>query len=191
MPKTIFLIPGFKTQMTNPRYRWLVAYLQNKRYDVQLVPITWNYRTVTQNAEEFLNFYNKNKSTENYVLGFSYGAAIALMTASKTKPEKIILCSLSSDFKEDAEAMPKWLKNFIGKNRYVDSKTRSARKIAKSVDTKLAILYGEKEGNEYPQLKKRSIETAKLAVHSQLIVVENAPHDISFPTYQTAIKKVV
>ena len=177
--------------MTNPRYRWLVAYLQNNRYDVQLVPITWNYRTVTQNAEEFLNFYNKNKSTENYILGFSYGAAIALMTANQTRPEKIILCSLSPDFKEDTKAMPKWFKNLIGKNRYADSKTRSARKIAKSVDTKLAILYGEKEGNEYPQLKKRSEETARLAAHSQLIVVGNAPHDISFPSYQAAIKKVV
>jgi hypothetical protein len=113
------------------------------------------------------------------------------MMANQTRPEKIILCSLSPDFKEDTKAMPKWLKNLIGKNRYTDSKTRSARKIAKSVDTKLVILYGEKEGINYPQLKKRSEETARLAAHSQLIVVGNAPHDISFPAYQAAIKKVV
>jgi hypothetical protein len=52
-------------------------------------------------------------------------------------------------------------------------------------------MYGEKEGSDYPLLKKRSEETANLATSSKLIIVENAPHDISFPEYQTAIKKVV
>jgi len=191
MSKTIFLIPGFKTQMPDSHYEWLVSYLQSKNYDVKSVPVIWNYRTVTQNSKEFLNFYNANISTENYILGFSYGAAIALMTAGETKAKEIILCSLSPDFKEDVGAMPKWLKNYIGKNRYADTRTRSAHKLAKSIDTKLIILYGEKEGIDYPQLKKRSEETAKLAANSELIVVDNSPHDISFPSYQTAIKKVI
>jgi hypothetical protein len=52
-------------------------------------------------------------------------------------------------------------------------------------------MYGEKEGNDYPLIKKRSEETANLATSSKLIIVENAPHDISFPEYQTAIKQVV
>ena len=57
--------------------------------------------------------------------------------------------------------------------------------------TNLVVMYGEKEGSDYPLLKKRSEETANLATSSKLIIVENAPHDISFPEYQTAIKKVV
>jgi len=191
MSKTIFLIPGFKTQIADAQYRWLVSYLQSKSYIVKAVPVTWNYKTVTENAEEFLEFYFKNKSAENLILGFSFGAVIALLTANKTISKEIILCSLSPDFVEDIDVMPEWLKNYLGKRRLLDIKTRSALKLAESIDTKLTILYGEKEGAEYPQLKNRSIETARLVTNAELIVVENAPHDISFPSYQSALKRVV
>jgi pimeloyl-ACP methyl ester carboxylesterase len=191
MSKTIFLIPGFKTQISDPLYKELVSYLESKNYKVESVPITWNNRTVTQNAQEFLKFFEERKVKNNLVLGFSYGAVIALMTAEQTKPSKLILCSLSPDFKEDAKLMPAWLKKYIGQNRYNDTQTRSAIKLAKSLSAKTVIFYGEKEGVEYPPLKKRSEETAKLAKDSKLVVVKDAPHDISFPAYIEAIKKVV
>jgi len=191
MPKTIFLIPGFKTQITDPLYRELVSYLESKNYTVQPVPITWNNRTVTKNAEEFNNYFEKNKGKVNYVLGFSYGAVISLMTAEIIKPNKLILCSLSPDFKEDSKMMPDWLKKYIGVNRYIDTTTRSANNLAKSLSVETVILYGEKEGADYPQLKKRSEETAKHSKKTKLIVVKNAPHDISFPTYIEALKKVI
>jgi hypothetical protein len=50
------------------------------------------------------------------------------------------------------------------------------------------IFYGEAEGKQYPQLKIRCEETAKLARRSKLIVVANSPHKITHPTYQAAIK---
>jgi pimeloyl-ACP methyl ester carboxylesterase len=191
MSKTIFLIPGFKTQISDSLYRELTSYLKSKNYIVQAVPITWNNRTVTENAQEFTSFFEGKKGNNNYVLGFSYGAVIALMTAEKIKPKKLILCSLSPDFKEDSKTMPAWLKKYIGLNRYADTATRSAKKIAKSLSIETLILYGEKEGIDYPQLKRRCEETAKQAVNSKLIVVKDAPHDISFPSYIDAIKKVI
>ena len=189
--KTIFLIPGFKEQITDTRYQWLVSYLKSKNFEVQLVPITWNHRTVTQNAQEFLNFFQKNKSHNNYVLGFSYGAVIALMTAKEVQPKKLILCSLSPDFKEDTKTMPSWLKKYIGIHRYADTKTRSAARLAESLDVETTILCGEKEGFDYPQLLKRCNETAKLAKNSKFILVKDAPHDISFPAYQAEIKMII
>ncbi|MFN3188461.1 MAG: hypothetical protein ACK42D_02880 [Candidatus Paceibacteria bacterium] len=191
MKTTIFLLPGFKTQITDPLYKELVLYINSRGYTVRAVPITWNNRTVSKNAEDFLNYFEKNKGTKNYVLGFSYGAVIAMMTAERTKPKKLILCSLSPDFKEDSEVMPVWLKKYIGKNRCDDTKTRSAKKIAKSLDVETVVLYGEKEGIDYPQLKKRCEDTSQLAVNSKLVVVKNAPHDISFPAYTEAIKNVI
>ena len=190
MLKTIFLIPGFKTQIKDPLYRDLVSYLKSKNYTVQPVPVIWNNRTVTKNAEEFVNYFEKNKGKVNYVLGFSYGAVISLMTAEIIKPNKLILCSLSPDFKEDSKSMPAWLKKYIGVNRYLDTTTRSANNLAKSLSIETVILYGEKEGTDYPQLRKRGEETATFAKNSKLIVVKNAPHDISFPAYIEAIKKV-
>ncbi len=191
MSKTIFLIPGFKTQISDLLYRDLTSYLKSKNYKVHAVPITWNNQTLTKNAQEFISFYEGKKIKDSYVLGFSYGAVIAFMTAEKIKPVKLIMCSLSPDFKEDAKTMPVWLKKYIGVNRYDDTKTRSASKLAKSLSIETTIFYGEKEGVDYPQLKKRCEETAKLAKNSKLIMVEGAPHDISFPAYIEAIKKVI
>lgn len=177
--------------MFDARYRWLISYLKGKNYTVKVVPITWNNQKVSYNAQEFLRFFESNKAKNNYVLGFSYGAVIALMTANIVKPKKLILCSLSPDFKEDYQAMPTWLKKYIGLNRCLDNKTRSAVELAKSLETETVLLCGEKESVDYPQLLKRCKETAKFAKNCKLIIVKDAPHDISFPTYQAAIKKVI
>ena len=191
MSKTIFLIPGFKTQISDAQYLWLVSYLESKKYTVHAVPIHWNNQTLSQNAAEFINFFASKKTKNNYLLGFPYGAVIAILTAEQVKPKKLILCSLSADFKEDTKAMPVWIRSYIGKRRFKDITTRSAVQLATSLKTETVILYGQQEGIDYPQLKKRCEETAKLAKNSKLIVVKNAPHDISFPAYQAAIKKVI
>lgn len=177
--------------MSEDRYQWLISYLQSRNYIVQVVPIAWSNQTVSQNAKEFLNFFEINRTKNNYILGFSYGAVIALMTANITKPKKLVLCSLSPDFKEDSLSMPNWLKKYIGVNRYLDTKTRSAIKLAKSLETETVLLCGEKESVDYPQLLKRCKETAQFAKNSKLIMVKDAPHDISFPAYQAAIKNAI
>ena len=189
--KTFFVIPGFKTQAKDRQYKWLVKFLEDKGIKVIKTPVFWNYKTLSENAEEFVSFFNKNKTKENYILGFSYGAVIALLTASLLNPKKIYLCSLSPDFSEDRSLMESSIKKYIGKKRYVDTKTRSGRKIAQELFVPAVIFYGEKEGKEYPQLKKRCEETARLAKNSKLIVVKNSPHQIDFPLYVEAIKNTL
>ena len=111
------------------------------------------------------------------------------MSAEKLKPEKIFLCSLSPDFKEDVSSMNNFIKQFIGKRRVQDCLTRSGKDVAKKLTVPTVIFYGELEGKQYPQLKKRSEETAKITRNSKLIVVKNSPHDISHPNYIEAIKE--
>jgi pimeloyl-ACP methyl ester carboxylesterase len=188
MTKTFFIIPGFKSQATDTAYRWLVSFLKKQKYSVKHVPITWDRCTVTQNAAEFLEYFEMHKTGENYVLGFSYGAVIALITAECTKPKELYLCSLSPDFAEDVEAMPKWLRTYIGKRRFADANTRSGIALAKALKVRTTIFYGEGEGVEYPPLKKRCENTAKLAQQATLVIVPDAPHKIDFPAYQEAIK---
>lgn len=189
MSKTFFIIPGFKAQTTDASYQWLVSFLKKNEFSVRLVPVTWTRRTVTQNAEEFLRYFDMHKTEENYILGFSYGAVIALMTAQYTQPNVLYLCSLSPDFAEDVHTMPAWLRSYIGKRRFADAGTRSAVKLAQALTVKTFIFQGEKEEIEYPPLKKRGEKTAQLAKHATLIRVPDAPHQIDYPTYQEAIKK--
>ncbi len=189
--KTFFIVPGFKTQAKDKPYKWLVAFLQNKGLRVIKTPVSWNYQTLSKNATEFVEFFNAHKTKENYVLGFSYGAVITLLTANLLKPKMIYLCSLSPDFSEDSDSMEPWLKRYIGAKRYADTKTRSGKKMAKELLIPSVIFCGEKEGEEYPSLKNRCEETSRLAANSKLITVKNSPHQIDFPEYVEAIKKTL
>lgn len=189
--KTFFVLPGFRMQANHKMFSWLVKYLESKKYKVLKVPIKWNYNTLTNNTKEFEEFYSKYKGKENYILGFSYGAVITLLTASKLKPKKIYLCSLSPDFMEDRKHMDRQSKKYIGKRRFEDTKMRSAKKYAKELIIPSIVLYGEKEGKKYPNLKRRCEETSKLARNSKVIMVKDAPHDISHPEYQRVLKALI
>jgi pimeloyl-ACP methyl ester carboxylesterase len=156
-----------------------------------MAPITWNYKTMSDYITEFENFYNKSKSEENYILGFSYGAVIAFSTAEKLHPRKLFLCSLSSDFKEDVASMSDTIKRYIGEKRVADCLTRSGKEIAKKLTVPTLVFCGEKEGRAYPQLKKRCEETVQLASNAKLIIVKDSPHDIAYPEYVMAIKGVI
>ena len=186
--KKIFIIPGFKQKPTDKYFIWLKKFLVDQKFNAVMVPITWNRRTMSDYVSEFEGFYNKHKGDKNYILGFSYGAVITFITAEKLKPKKIFLCSLSSDFKEDVGHMSNFIKKYIGKRRILDCLTRSGKSIAKELTIPTVIFYGEKEGKQYPQLKKRCEGTAKLARNSKLVIVKNSPHDISHPNYMNAIK---
>jgi predicted alpha/beta hydrolase family esterase len=101
MSKTFFIIPGFKQKPTAKSFDWLREFLSKRGLKVVVVPIKWNYHVMSDWVKEFTTSYNTHKTDINYILGFSYGAVIALLVANILKPEKIFLCSLSSDFKED------------------------------------------------------------------------------------------
>lgn len=189
--KTVFIIPGFKESAQGKKYKWLRDLFHSKGYLVKTVPITWNYKTVSDYIDEFESFYSKHKSEDNYLFGFSYGAVIAFSCAEKLRPKKIHLCSLSPDFKEDVKGIEDWIQKYIGKRRLEDCKKRSGVRIAKSLTIPTVIFYGEKEVAEFPQMKKRILETERLAKNVKVIAVKEAPHDISFPAYQNAIIKII
>ena len=68
-------------------FRWLRNFLKGQGFEVVMVPVTWNRRTMRDYAVEFEEFYSKHKSEENYILGFSYGAVIALIVGERLSPK--------------------------------------------------------------------------------------------------------
>lgn len=187
--KTFFIIPGFKEQATDKNYAWLFKFLKTKNYKVIPVPVKWNYKTLSENKMELVDFFKNYKSKENYILGFSYGAVLAMLTANEIKPKKLYLCSLSPDFSEDLRFMSSDIKKYIGKRRLLDIENRSGRELAKSLNVHTTVFYGEDEGKQYPQLKKRCEETVKLAPKTKLVMIKEAPHQIDFSGYVDAIKE--
>ena len=152
------------------------------------MPIGWRHRVMSDYIEDFKMCYQKNKSTINYVLGFSYGAVIAFSSANDLLPDKIFLCSLSPDFKEDIFSMKAWIKKFVGTRRLADARSRNRKTIAQKLNVPSIVFYGEQEGRQYPQLKIRCEETARLAKNSHIIRVPRAPHKIDHPEYIKALQ---
>ena len=186
---SFFIIPGFKQKAGNRSFSWLEKFLKGRGFEVVRVPILWERRTMKEYVEDFIEVYKKHQSGENYVLGFSYGAVIALLSANAIKPKKIYLCSLSPDFKEDVSVMKPWLKKYVGKRRIAYSLKTSGREVAKNLEIPSVIFYGEAEVKDYPQTKVRCEETVKLAARSKLVVVKESSHQIDFPAYKIAITK--
>jgi len=186
----MFIIPGFRESITEGTYKNLKKFFESKNYLVKQVPISWDYKTMSDYIRQFEDFYAKNKSESNHVLGFSYGAVVAFSSAEKLGIKKLYLCSLSPDFVEDVAGMQDWIKKYIGIRRLEDCLTRSGREIAKKLNIPTIIFYGEKEAAEFPQILTRTLETKKLAKNVRVVEVKEAPHDISHPAYRKAIEEV-
>jgi esterase/lipase len=184
---TFFIIPGFKQQVTDKCYAWLVKYLKKQDFNVVGVPINWDHRTMKDYVDQLITTYSKKKTETNYVLGFSYGAVTTFMTANELNPKKVFLCSLSPDFYEDRKSFTPQMIQYIGKRRFTELQTRKAVDVAKKLTVPSVIFCGEKEAEQYPQLLHRCKETSTLAKNSKLIMVSGSPHDISNNEYQKCI----
>ena len=189
MAKTIFIITGFKDKASDSQYKWMRTFFKKKGFIVKIPSIKWNHRVMSDYVDEFRQYYEENKSEKNYVLGFSYGAMIAFISAHELKPAKLYLCSLSPYFNEDLRTLKPWWKRFIGIHRLKDFKQYIAKSIAKNLAIPTVVFYGTREAKRYPELKVRCEETAKLAPKAKLVSIKDAPHRVDHPEYVEAIKK--
>ena len=189
MAKTIFIITGFKDKASDSQYKWMRTFFKKKGFIVKIPSIKWNHRVMSDYVDEFRQYYEENKSEKNYVLGFSYGAMIAFISAHELKPAKLYLCSLSPYFNEDLRTLKPWWKRFIGIHRLKDFKQYIAKSIAKNLAIPTVVFYGTREAKRYPELKVRCEETSKLAPKAKLVSIKDAPHRVDHPEYVEAIKK--
>lgn len=143
--KVIFIIPGFRQHPTNKAYQEIAKILKSQGYCPALVAIPWRKSTISQNSEYFLKVYKRIKAKKKYILGFSYGAMIALIASTKASAYGLILCSLSPYFKED---MPKKSKNFsaLTKARYDDFSKLHCGVLTKKIKARrILMFYGAEE----------------------------------------------
>ena len=181
--KIVFIIPGFRHKSTSKQYKNVAKILKKEGYIPVAIAIPWKKSTILQNTSFFLNEYKKhislekykNKRKKTYILGFSFGALIALIAATKIRVSGLVLCSLSPFFKEDLSTKEKVKSTEFTKLH--------SRKLAKQIKTKqVHMLYGEKEA-------KKLIRRAKKAfgyftgVEKYLIPIQAVSHDIGHSRY--------
>jgi len=195
--KKAFLISGFKMNIASndDMYADLRAAIASTGYEVVPVPLIWNRITVPQYCPKFIEFYNQHKGEHNMVIGNSYGAMVAFLTAATLEPDLVVVCSLSPYFKEDLNKTTEEyrIKRF-GKRRSDAQRYLSATETAKEINAKnipVVLMYGEQEKTVYPHLVKRVKETAAELEKYKLIEVADAPHSFRSPLYIAAIRQAL
>lgn len=188
--KTIFIVTGFRQKKDNPQFRWMRPFFKKLGYEVKMFAADWDYHVMSDYVADFKQYYESNKEKTNYVLGFSFGAMIALLSAKDLKPNKLYLCSLSPYFKEDMKVLrPDWQRK-IGSRRIQDFRNHSFKQAVKDVSAPTVVLYGEAEGEKFPSLKKRCEAADKSLEKSRLLVVPNAPHQIDHQDYVRVVQSL-
>ena len=191
--KTVFVIAGFDLDETATceDYRWLIDGIKAKGYKVVPVDISWRHKTPGQYMKEFERLYEQQKTEINIIIGNSFGAVVAFLSAAELKPDAIYLCSMSPFFKEDRGRFPdSYPLRHFGKRRVEELWSYSAKMIAEdinSADVSVNILYGENEQKTSPNLVARAKATAKDIKDAKLIEVPGAPHQLEDRVYGSAL----
>jgi len=188
--KTAFIIAGLDIHATatSKKHQQLQQAIEQKGYRVIPVDVSWRRTTPSQFADKFITIYEAEKGKSNIVIGNSFGAVVALVTAQRTKPEELLLCSLSPFFSEDITKNWPAKKEIrkLGKHRLKDIQKYSVREIIDVINKtniKVKVLYGEKEHRTSPKVVARAKQTATMLNSANLIEIAHAPHPFSDPSY--------
>lgn len=190
MKKIAYIIPGYCESHTRQRgYNKIAKLFETQGIEAVHVDIDWKRKSpehFSDYAEEFLKVYKKPKGAKVYVLGFSYGATIAFLTAPKTKPDALILCSLSPYFEEDLKDLKaSWVRWF--RKNFTES-DYSFKKLAPKVKSRTYLIVGDKEDKACLVRAKGAREGI---LGSSLSIAKGAEHKIGQKEYLDAVEGVI
>lgn len=196
--KTVFVIAGFdlhETAASTSGYKTLLDGLRVQGYNVIPYTRAWYRKNPIQYVREFEEFYIAHKTDENIIIGNSFGAVVAFVSAPKLQPNTIFLCSLSPFFKEDRGKYPdEYAYKYFGKKRAHELWSYSSNDIVTEINkTGIRVIgvYGEKEHKTSPNLVARTTNVARKLNDAELIEVPDAPHVLENSIYTAAILKMV
>jgi len=191
MKKVVYIIPGFNESAKSGKYKTtykkIASFFKSQGIRPIFVEIQWKYKTMSGYVHQFMEQYKKEKDSEIYLFGFSYGAMISLIVSPEIKPKLQILSSLSPYFKEDIPYLRKWWKRYIGKKRLEDHRKHSFNKLIKNINCKTLLIIGSQEEKEI----KRRVEDARKKLKGEIIIAKGAKHNIRQKEYLETLQKVI
>jgi pimeloyl-ACP methyl ester carboxylesterase len=130
-------------------------------------------------------------ASQTLLIGFSYGAMISSVLATRHPFGRVFLCSLSPYFAEDIpRAKKSWL-TMVGHRRVSVFERLPFASIVKDYKAKQTTVFaGEVEmaKRKFPMLGERGRAAGAQLPHTHFVAVPGAGHDISHANYRAAIK---
>ncbi|OGD66765.1 hypothetical protein A2442_01420 [Candidatus Campbellbacteria bacterium RIFOXYC2_FULL_35_25] len=180
----LYIIPGYHESPKNLGYKQLIKSGKEKGYDVVFWEPEWKYKKMSDWVSDFSKKVGSSHQNTT-VIGFSFGAFIALLASEKTKIDKIISCSLSPYFEDDINKLPDLAFKILGKRRMLEFKST---RLPKQISAKTTFLVGS---NEWPLTIRRSKISYKkiIAPKKEIFIIPDVNHNISDPNYTEKVKK--
>jgi len=184
MKKRLYIIPGFGETTRDKPYKDIQKNAKNKGYEVVPISLSWSRHTMSDwiiEARKKVLEYGDNNSS---ILGFSFGAFIAIELSKEFSFKKIFVCSLSPYYSEDLKFIPKVAINWLGKKRVADFKRY---KFPTNIKTEAVFMVGD---GEWKFAKKRVLGRFKKwkGIRS-LKIINDSNHYIGSLKYLKEIKK--
>ena len=185
--KLIYVIPGFRHQPKQKAYKEIAKMLKTEGYQPIVVPVSWRQSTISENTKQFLKVYKKLKTRKKYILGFSFGAMIALLASTKVSTAGLILCSLSPYFQEDIKRVKKSSVSQLMKD---DFSSLHCSTLVKQIKAKqIHMLYGAKETKSLIHRVTNTFDQM-LSEEKYLTQIKSTEHDIGDKKYLHYIHQV-
>lgn len=182
MKKTAIIIPGFGEHTSEVPYREIKKIALREGYIVKTYNPRWSRNTASNWIAGFKELFQDKDLEQATIIGFSFGAYIAILIAQSIKAHKIIACSLSPYFKEDIATLPPIAHKILGTRRMSDFKRHSFPRSIKNV----AYIVGDAD---FPQLIVRVKKAYKrTGGKKRLTIIKKVAHEIS-QAYLRAIEK--
>jgi len=186
----MYIIPGYgESHKKQSGYKDIAKMCTERGIKPIHVSIDWHAKGrkhFEKYISQFLRQYKKPKDAKIYVLGFSYGAMIAFLSEPITRPDALILCSLSPYFKEDLKTLkPSWLTWW---NANFKDSDYSFNKLAPKIKTRTFLIAGDNEG---PELARRVRLAKRMIRNSSRVTVKGAKHNVSRKKYLSAVGNII
>lgn len=183
--KIIFMIPGFGESTKDQAYSTISKELKLLRYQIVPHQPQWKNNTIKKWLVDFQKIL-KQYDSKPAILGFSFGAYIALLAAQNFKFSKMILCSLSPYFKEDIKHLPPIAHKMLGKKRIQDFSNYAFPK-----DLKIPAVFLVGDQDMELVVKRSIISHRQYRGAKKFILVKGAEHDLNNKNYIASIKKAL
>ncbi len=186
MKHTLYVIPGFGENTKMPDYKAVIKACRLFGYEVIEFNPCWDRSVASDWILDFERSLQKNKSAKTSIIGFSFGAYVAVLSAQKFKFEKLVLCSLSPYFADNIPEIPEAAWKFFGKRRKQDF-SKHHFPVGMQVDA--AFLVGE---HEIPmELKHVNDRYKSWSGKKTHIIVKGAEHSIGSGEYLNQIIETI
>lgn len=182
----IYIIPGLGESVRNKNYREIIKSAKKAGFVVVPVNILWDQDMDMTDFVEQANKKIPDDSSEDYILGFSFGAYIASILSKKKKAKGVIFCSISPYFKEDLKEVPQESKDYFGKKMMSSFKRYT---FPKKVMSDAWFLIGEKDWPLAISRAKRSFEL--WGGKKSLKVIKGVGHDLGNKKYSVVVEKII